>query len=78
MTTSPFVTSQHAASHPAGNGYQPPHTSIPARRPGRKFVPAPVQTGVVRSPDVEADELVVADAVLELLRTVNQNGVRQL
>lgn len=74
MTTSPFVASQH----PTTGGYQPPHTSIPARRPGRAFVPAPVQSGVVRRPEVEVDPLVVADAVLQLLKSVNQNGVRQL
>lgn len=70
MTTSPFVSSHH----PTVGGYQPHATSIPARRPGRRFVPAPVQSGVVRPPEVESDQLVVADVVLELLRTVNENG----
>ena len=71
MTTSPFVTPHH----PATAGHPSPNNSIPAHRPGRRFVPAPVHSGVVRPPEVEAtDQLVVADAVLELLRTVNQNG----
>lgn len=74
MTTSPFIASQH----PTVGGYQPPHTSIPARGPGRTFVAAPVQSGVIRRPEVEADQLVLADAVLELLRSVDQNGGRQL
>lgn len=73
MTTSPFV----APAHTTTAGYQPQHTSIPARRPGRPFVPAPVHTGVVRSPAVEVDQLVVADAVLALLKSVNQNAQRQ-
>jgi hypothetical protein len=74
MTTSPFVTPHH----PTGAGHQPQGTTIPAYRPGRRFVPAPVHSGVVRPPEVDAaDELVVADVVLELLRTVNQNGQRQ-
>ena len=72
MTTSPFV----ASHHPAVGGYQPHDTSIPARRPGRPFVPAPVMSGVVRPPEQDDDQLKVADAVLELLRTVNQNGLR--
>jgi hypothetical protein len=73
MTTSPFVA-PHAS---ATGGFQPHDVSIPARRPHRPFVPAPVHTGVVRPPEVDSDQLVVADAVLELLRTVNQNAVRQ-
>ncbi|WP_157970630.1 hypothetical protein [Nakamurella deserti] len=73
MTTSPFV----APHHPAAGNLQPHDAAIPARRPHRPFVPAPVHTGVVRPPEVESDQLVVADAVLELLRTVNQNAVRR-
>ena len=72
MTTSPFV----ASHHPTTGGYQPHDTSIPARRPGRAFVPAPVLSGVVRAPEPDEDQLKVADAVLQQLRTVNQNGLR--
>ena len=77
MSTTPFVTSHH----PAAGGYQPQDTTIPARRPTRKFSPAPVHVTapvqVAVAPVVENDQLSVADAVLELLRSVNRNGVRQ-
>jgi hypothetical protein len=69
MTTSPFITSNHPASnHPAAHGF-----SIPARRPTRKFTPAPVHTSSpapISSPST-SDDLSAADAVLALLRSIN-------
>ena len=70
MTTSPFA----APAHPGAAGHPATHTSIPARRLGRKFVPAPVHTGAVRAPEPQDDQQTVADAVLELLRSVNAHG----
>ncbi len=67
MTTAPIVAPHH---HSADGG-------IPARRAGRTFVPAPVHTAPVRPAEPESEQLVVADAVLALLRTVNQNALRQ-
>ena len=72
MTTSPIAASHHP-SHDGG---------IPARRAARPFVPAPVHNAPmhaapVRPAEPESEQLVVADAVLQLLRTVNQNAVRR-
>lgn len=66
MTTSPIAASHHS-SHDSG---------IPARRAARPFVPAPVHTAATRPVEPESEQLVVADAVLQLLRTVNQNARR--
>ena len=67
MTTSPVAASHHPAHD---NG-------IPARRPARPFVPAPVHAAPILPAEPESEQLVVADAVLQLLRTVNQNAVRR-
>jgi hypothetical protein len=82
MTTSPFVTPHHRSA----GGHQPHDAPIPARRLGRVFVPAPVHTGPVAAPvhtdpvavpDPAADQIAIADAVLQLLKSVNRNATRQ-
>lgn len=70
MSASPFVTSHHT---PTAGGY-PAGSSIPARRPTKKFAPAPVHNPAplsVVEGDLD-DQLSRAVAVLALLRSVNR------
>lgn len=72
MSTTPFATSHHASGHQ-------PQGVIPARHPTRKFVPAPVHSAagpVPADPPAETEQLLIADAVLELLRSINRNRSR--
>jgi hypothetical protein len=71
MTTTPFIHSTHSATNAAHSG------SGPARRT-RQFVAAPVAHSpapLQNAPITENDPLSTADAVLELLRSVNRNRV---
>ncbi len=69
MTTTQTIRTNHPATG------APHGVSIPARRPTRQFVPAPVHnpTPVQVASNADSDALSTADAVLQLLRSVNRN-----
>lgn len=71
MTASPLVTPHQPTADHEQSG-----AALPVRHRIRPFAPAPVVTDVQRAPDPDDTQLQIADVVLQLLRTVNQNGLR--